>query len=373
MTKDQKKRRILKQHYFNAAKPSAYSGANKLFRILNKKYPGLFTLSYIKNWLSSVDAYSVSKQSRKRFPTPKILVTGIDELWEIDLTNVERIAKENSNVKYLMFTLDAFSRYLWIKPLSDRKGQTILKALQEIIRDSGRKPTKLRSDKGSEFVNDKVKTYLKQNNIYFYTTNNVVKASLVERVQRTFKQMLWRYMRHQRSNEYIDILEDLVANYNASPHKSLNFMSPGSVTKANEADLFAFMYLSKSKHMKKKNVQPFRFDIGDYVRLSYLKHPFRKSYDQTFTSELFIISKKWRIQGINVYNITGWDKSLVKGQFYEAELTKVDSSAENQLFYVEKTLKKKKVGSKVYHLVKWEGYPSSMNSWIPASDIKTVK
>lgn len=80
------------------------------------------------------------------------------------------------------------------------------------------------------------------------------------------------------------------------------------------------MYLSKGKHWKKK-VSPFGFDIGDYVRLSDLKQPFRKSL---------------------VYNITGWDKSPLKGQFYKAELTKVDSSAENQFFFIEKVFEQEK-------------------------------
>ena len=87
-------------------------------------------------------------------------MTHIDVLWEIDLTNVERLAEENLNVHCLLVILETFSRFLWIKALKDRKGQTLLDALSEVIERSGRIPNKLRRDKGSEFVNSKVKAYL---------------------------------------------------------------------------------------------------------------------------------------------------------------------------------------------------------------------
>ena len=45
---DQEKHRILQQYYFNAENPAAFSGSSKLFRVLEKRYPGAFTLDYIK-------------------------------------------------------------------------------------------------------------------------------------------------------------------------------------------------------------------------------------------------------------------------------------------------------------------------------------
>lgn len=209
-------------------------------------------------------------------------MTHLHEQLEIDLTSVENLSKSNDGVRFLLFAIDVFSRYLWVKPLKDKKGKTILTALQAIL--DGIKLSKIRSDKGSEFVNAPVKNYLKKKGIYFFSTNNPVKASLVERVQRTFKQRLFRYLRNKRNDRYIDDLQKLVNNYNLTPHSSLNNTAPKNVNKNNEADIWAYMYLKNQKGKKTKRVAPYRYKVGDYVRISYLRHPFRKLYEQQFTS-----------------------------------------------------------------------------------------
>lgn len=368
---DQQKK-ILNDYYFNISNPAAYAGPEKLFRVLNEKYPNVFTKSAIAAWLTSVDAYSVSKTPRRRFKTSRILVTRIHEQLEIDLTSVENLTKYNDGIRFLLFVIDVFTRFLWVRPLKDKRGQTILTALRPII--SNLKVDKIRSDKGSEFVNTLVQSYLKKQGIYFFTASSPVHASIVERVQLTFKRRLFRYLRYKRSYRYIDDLQNLVKNYNATPHRSLNYVAPKDVNRDNEADLWAYMYLTKKGRKLPKQIAPFRFKVNDYVRISYLRHPFRKSYEQQFTTEIFKIRKRWRIQGYPVYKLSSWDgKELIKGNFNEADLTLVDASATENLFYIEKIIKKRKINGKLHYLVKWEGYPSSMNSYVLASDIKTMK
>lgn len=161
-----RQKKILNDYYFNVSNPAAYGGSEKLFRVLNKKYPNVFTKSAIDAWLRSVDAYSVSKTPRRRFKTPKVVVTHIHEQLEIDLAAVENLSKYNDGVRFLLFILDVFSRYLWVKPLKDKRGQTILNALRPIITQL--KVKKIRSDHGSEFVNKVVQNYLKKRDIYIF-------------------------------------------------------------------------------------------------------------------------------------------------------------------------------------------------------------
>ena len=99
--------------------------------------------------------------------------------------------------------------------------------------------------------------------------------------------MMYRMMRKNRSYRYIDQLQNLISNYNQSPHRSLGYIAPNDVNKQNEADVFAYMYLRKPKKLRKK-IQ-FRFRKGDLVRISHLKHPFRRSYQQQNTSEVFFL------------------------------------------------------------------------------------
>ncbi len=109
----------------------------------------------------------------------------------------------------------------------------------------------------------------------------------------------------------------------------------------------------------------FKFDIGDYVRISYLKEPFRRAYQQQYTTEIFKVKRRYLKQGIPVYKLTDWNDEEIKGIFYGPELNRVDKDADS-LFYIDKVLKRRQRGGTRQLYVSWEGYPASMNSWIDA-------
>ena len=132
-----------------------------------------------------------------------MLVTSIDEQFDADLTSVENLKKYNDGVRFLLFVIDIFSRYLW-----DKTAKSVLNAIKAVF--SERKCLKLRTDGGSEFKNRYVKKYLKDNGIYYFTAQNSPKANYVERVQKTIKVMMYRMMRQNRSYRYLDQLQSLV-------------------------------------------------------------------------------------------------------------------------------------------------------------------
>ena len=70
-----------------------------------------------------------------------------------------------------MCAIDIFSKYVWVVPLNDKKGTSIVKAFQKIISE-GRKPNKIWVDQGSEFYNSSFKDFLKINNIEMYSAYN---------------------------------------------------------------------------------------------------------------------------------------------------------------------------------------------------------
>ncbi|MES9883136.1 MAG: DDE-type integrase/transposase/recombinase, partial [Sedimenticola sp.] len=341
-------------------------GIEKLYRVLSTRYPGQFSRKYIGKWLEGVDSYSVLKQVKRKFRTPNVRVTSIDEQFDADLMSVQNIAKENDGVNYLLCAIDIFSRFLFVEPLKNKTAKSILTAVKKIFHK--RKPRKLRTDKGSEFVNRDFKEYMRNQNVYFFTTQNQPKANYVERVQRTLKTLMYRYLRKKRNYRYIDDLQKIVESYNATPHRSLNYVAPKDVSKQNEADLWAFMYLKPTKRLPKQS-RKFKFDIGDYVRISYLKEPFRRAYQQQYTTEIFKVKRRYRMQGIPVYKLTDWNDDEIKGIFYAPELNRVDKDADS-LFYIDKIIKRRQRGGKRQLYVSWEGYPASMNSWIDADQVE---
>ena len=66
------------------------------------------------------------------------------------------LKENNQGVNFLLLVIDIFSKYGWIVPLKDKKGETVAKALKQIFKE-GRRPGKLWTDKGREFFNKDVK------------------------------------------------------------------------------------------------------------------------------------------------------------------------------------------------------------------------
>ena len=79
---------ILEKYFDTASNPAAFSNPGRLYKVLNKRYPGTFSKHFIQKWLDGVDSYSVQKQARHRFKTHQVRVNSIDAQFEADLSYV---------------------------------------------------------------------------------------------------------------------------------------------------------------------------------------------------------------------------------------------------------------------------------------------
>ena len=127
-----------------------------------------------------------------------------------------------------LVVIDIFSRFLWEEPLKNKTGKEVVNGLKKIF-SQGRKCKKLSSDRGSEFVNQTVKNYLKKENIYFFNTfNSNTKANFSERVIKTIRMKLFRFFTKNRTYRYIDNLKEIVQSYNNTPHSGLINITPSN-------------------------------------------------------------------------------------------------------------------------------------------------
>ena len=62
-----------------------------------------------------------------------------------------------------------------------KRGTTITNAFQKILNESNLKLNTIRVDKGSEFYNRSMKSFLQNNNIEMYSTHNEGKSVIAER------------------------------------------------------------------------------------------------------------------------------------------------------------------------------------------------
>ena len=102
-----------------------------------------------------------------------------------------------------------FSKYVWVVPLRDKIGISIVNAFQKII-SKRRKPNKIWVDQGGEFYNNRFKRFLEISNIEICLTYNEGKSVVVERFIRTLKNKILKHMTAVSKNVYFDVFDDLV-------------------------------------------------------------------------------------------------------------------------------------------------------------------
>ena len=86
---------------------------------------------------------------------------------------MQLLSRYNKGIRFLLCVIDIFSKYAWVVPLKDKKGISIVKAFQIILKESNsRKPNKIWVGKGSEFCNASFKKWLQDNDIVMYSTHN---------------------------------------------------------------------------------------------------------------------------------------------------------------------------------------------------------
>ena len=209
----------------------------------------------------------------------KVYSTFKDNIWGVDLADMQLLSKYNKGIRFLLCVIDVFSKCAWVVPLKDKKGISIAKAFQSILKQSNRKPNKIWVDKGSEFYNAYFKKWLRDNNLVMYSTHNEGKSIVAERFIRTLKNKINKYMTSISKNEYIDKLDDIVDEYNNTYHTTIK-MKP--------ADVKDNTYINADKEINNKDP---KFKVGDHVRISKYKNIFAKGYMPNWSEEVFVIKK----------------------------------------------------------------------------------
>lgn len=294
------------------------------------------------------------KPARKNFKRRRTIVKGLHDLFQADLVEMIPYAKVNKGFKYILVVINAFSKFAWAKPLKTKNGRDVTKAMRSIL-VTIKPPKNLQTDQGKEFFNADFQKLMKDFNINHYTTYSSVKASIVERLNRTLKGLMWKEFSYRGNYKWTDILAKLVTKYNNTYHKTIG-MKPINVNSKNENVIL------KQSFTKLKTIDPrgLKFKIGDSVRISKFRDLFEKGYTPNWSNEIFKI-KKVQMTNPTTYILEDEEKKPILGGFYEKELQKVTYP---DVYLVEKVIKRKR--NKV--LVKWLGLPSSKNSWIDSKN-----
>ena len=129
-------------------------------------------------WSSQL-ADELHKPVRKRFKNTACLLSKSTTADLVDMS------------PYLLTVINVFSKYGWVVPLKTKTVKVAL-ALQKLFTTTNARPSRLWTDKGTEFYNQQLNRVLTAINVTLYSKENVEKSSVVGRWNRTMKNM-WKY------------------------------------------------------------------------------------------------------------------------------------------------------------------------------------
>ena len=124
--------------------------------------------------------------------------------------------------KYLVIVIDEYSKYGWIVPLKTKTGKEVAQAFRKLLQSIH--PSRLWTDKGTKFYNRQLNGVLEANDVMLYSTENEEKSSVVERWNRTMKNIMWEYFTANSTQKYINILLSMVDKYNSTYHRPIKLL-----------------------------------------------------------------------------------------------------------------------------------------------------
>ena len=148
--------KVLRDKAFDIASNPRYDGyqrglASMVYKFFDKKSTRS-DFKKLKN-SSSILADELHKPIIRKFNKRKVYSQFKDNIWGVDLVNMQSLSRKNKGIKYLLCATDMYSKYAFVIPLKDEKGISIVNAFNKIIKQSNRRPNKIWVDHGGEFYN----------------------------------------------------------------------------------------------------------------------------------------------------------------------------------------------------------------------------
>ena len=297
----------------------------------------------------------LNKPVINKFERKKIIVNYIDEIHSCDLVDMVKYSRVNRGYKYIFTNIDIFSKYAWAFHIKSKKISDIKPCFEKIFKE--RKPKYIWSDQESAFFSKEMLKFFKDSNIKIYHTYSNLKAVVIERFNRSLRELMMKEFVKNNNTVWYNILPELIKKYNNRYHNTIK-MKPIDVNKRNEKHIKNTVY-----NYNVTNKIP-KFKINDIVRISLKRRELfdKPSANIKWSEELF---KIYKINKSNVisYQLKDMNDEIIKGIFYEKELQLTKNI--NDEYIIEKILKTK--GNQMY--VKWRNYSNNFNSWIDKNSV----
>lgn len=364
------KKQFLLRLYHDPHHPGSLGGVQRLYEAARVIRPDI-SLKDVQRFLEDSRAYTLHKLQPKKFKRRAILSPKPRVIMAADLADMKVLASFNHGVKYILVCVDVFSRYAKCLPLMRKDANSMVIAMKKVLEENDvfKGVSRLFVDRGKEFYNRQLQSYLESKRIKTYSVySQETKSTIAERFIRTLKSRLYRYMTAHNTLEYVSVLGDIVESYNHTRHSVLG-KTPAEVHILRKPDqlIRQFKKMHYKSREKVRGTTSRQLNIGDYVRLVGAERAskFSRGFNIQNTEEIFKIDAVDHRQYPVAYIIKDLSNQPIQGLFYREELVKVQLP---EVFPI--IIKKSRIanGRKQFY-VSWLGYDDTQDGWIDAADI----
>uniref|UniRef100_A0A183BNZ6 Integrase catalytic domain-containing protein n=1 Tax=Globodera pallida TaxID=36090 RepID=A0A183BNZ6_GLOPA len=378
--------RVLDPLYKDERSPACFTSVEPLLREAQRLHATVnITRAEVRRYLAGQRVYTLHRQAIRRFRRLPTLASGLHTDWQADLADFRRLRENNQGYTYLLVCIDTLSRQVFVEPVRSKRAVDIVAAFKRIFRRCGYVPWRLLTDKGREFTAAAVQRYLREEEDvrhHCMETSPLWHAGMAERANRSIKERLYRYFTHQGTKCWTRVIQRIVTALNASPNSSIFGLRPCDVTFATAETLRRKLVARADAERSARAFRVPRFHTGDSVRIERHRHVFRKGYLPRFTDEVFTVDRVCVGRRPVTYKLRDAGGEPVTGLFYANDLclvlaapittttTTTNTGGEGQVYAVERILKRRRNRDGTEQcFVKWQGFATRHNSWIPASSI----
>jgi transposase InsO family protein len=216
-------------------------------------------------------------------------ITGESGTYVSDLMFLDNYARKNSGYKILLVVIDIISRQVYVRKMK-KKSET-LHELQDICKDLKPPMKILYTDSGSEYTNTAVKKWADNRGIELRPGKSSNTIYIVERVNRTLRDLIERYIT-THDFRWIDAIDDIVYNYNHSPHRALmiagKLKAPADINETDRQILRA-RDISNNKSIIDELRE--KYHVGAKVRIRVPKSVFAKGGTGNFSEQVYTVKE----------------------------------------------------------------------------------
>ena len=304
----------LKKLYYNAS--IGLSGLKVFKKKIRDLHPDIKTKE-VDEFYKNLELQQIIKKpivDKNKF----LRIVDGENTYQIDIMIFKKSQKQQNRGYFMCLAMiDVLSRFVFMELLKTRNTNDIINSYENILKrlknDYNKKPVKLISDdefnnneflKLNEKLNIRLDTHIASDE--HFTGGNSL--GLIDRYTRTIKSKILKYQLSSGNINFIDVLQEIVDNYNNSSHSSLKDQSPNDV------------FNNKKLQIDKKNEdliynlevkENIKLNIGTHVRIFNSKKIFDKE-GQTFSKKIYSISE----QVGNKYKVAD-DEDNIKKKLYK--------------------------------------------------------